>query len=136
MLKTSVKVFLLFTLLVATSLTTGFVTYTVTKRIIEEKAVTAQKSAEPYTRTETTVPTQKSDLEAEKDTAVQFEYYIVRLEGNDLSVYVSHNGAEEFLYTERVYKNNLSSQDISTLEAGVKLNNSSELTGFIENFTS
>ena len=71
-----------------------------------------------------------------EDTAVQFEYYVVRLEGDDLSIYVVHNENEEFLYTEKVYKNSLSAQDLALLEAGVKLNSSSELTGFLENFTS
>ena len=53
-----------------------------------------------------------------------------------MGVYASFGGTEEFLYTENVYKNDLTKEDLSLLSSGVKLKNAEELTGFIENFTS
>ena len=135
MLTTSVRILLLFLFTVCVALATGFATYTVTRRVIaEQNAVAAE--AEPKQHTETTTPTSLKKQEEQKDTAVQFEYYIVRLMGDELGVYVSHSGDEEFLYTEKIYKNNLSQRDIELLESGVRLEDTPALTGFLENFTS
>lgn len=135
MLKTSVRILLLFLFTVCVALATGFATYTITRRVIaEQNAVAAD--VEPKQRTDATVPTSLKNQEEQKDTAVQFEYYIVRLMGDELGVYVSHSGDEEFLYTEKIYKNNLSKRDIELLESGVRLEDTPALTGFLENFTS
>lgn len=67
---------------------------------------------------------------------IEFESYIVRLEDNAICVYALSNQTEEFLYSTEVYRANLSAEDIRLLSSGVTLNTSSELTGFMENYTS
>lgn len=136
MLKTSVRIFLLFLFTVCVALATGFATYTVTRRMIEEENSSAAAATEAKAFPKATLISETNQSEERKDSAVQFEYYIVRLMGDELGIYVSHSGDEEFLYTEKIYKNNLSQRDIELLESGVKLKDTPELTGFLENFTS
>lgn len=68
--------------------------------------------------------------------AEEIDFYIVRLEGDNLNVYASNGENEEFLYNTTIYTNNLSAEDISLLSSGVTLKNSSQLTGFMEDYTS
>lgn len=136
MLKTTFKILALFVLLAIVGVATGLTTYTVTRRMLEEQSVSARKSETVETRNNDTVSV-GSDAEPNGNTSdTGFEYYLVRLEGDELSIYVSHNGKEEFLYNREIYKTDLSDQDRHMLEEGVQLRSPSALTGFIENFTS
>ncbi len=134
MLKTTAKIFLIFVLLVSVAAATGFVTYNLTKGVAEDDggAAIRQVSAETPPEDDLGVLPVGSGVEAMPET----EYYVVRLEGTTLGIYVAAEGKEEFLYHADVYKNNLSADDLKLLQDGVKLMNISELTGFIENFTS
>lgn len=115
---------------------TGFATYTITKNIMEEKASALTEAASVPDRYPVEVQASTERVASGHDQPQPFEYYLVRLEGDLLDVYVSHGGKEEFLYNKEVYKNDLSQEDTEMLIAGVKLQSASELTGFIENFTS
>lgn len=135
MLKTSVKIFLVFILIAVVALATGFATYKLTKRVAEEQTVeTVQTVAAEEAPTQHIRET--SGSKTSEDNESQSEYFTVRLEGTTLGVYLINDGKEEFLYHADVYKNDLSADDLKLLQQGVKLMDMSELTGFIENFTS
>ena len=143
MLKTSAKILLIFILLVIVAVATGFVTYTLTKRIADDDSVKKAETAEsekesdnPEAIAETAKVTDfKNENKSEKSGDAP-EHYTVRLEGTTLGVYVINDGKEEFLYHADVYKNDLSAEDLNLLQQGVNLSDLSALTGFIENFTS
>ena len=134
MLKTTAKIFLIFILLVIVALATGFATYTLTKRMGEENVVEKTRAAQPAVE-ETNSRTVPEILPTEAKP-VPDKYYNVRLEGTTIGVYSINNGKEEFLYHANIYKNDLSADDLTLLQEGVDLMTLSELTGFIENFTS
>ena len=71
-----------------------------------------------------------------KDNSIEFEYYIVRLEGNSLNVYTCADNSEEFLYSEDIITSNLTKMDIEYLKQGTVLYTTSQLTEFMENFVS
>ena len=135
MLKTTFKVIMLFVLLALVAVATGLATYTVTKNMIEEQHAHARQTSAPQRITETDSSERESDNPG-TTTRKEDEYYLVRLEGDALEVYVAHSGKEEFLYNRKVYKNDLSERDLEMLYSGVMLESASELTAFIENFTS
>ena len=134
MLKTTAKIFLIFILLVIVAVATGFTTYTLTKRLGDENAVEQVRAAQPPTE-ETNASAAPKPLPPQPKS-VPDEYYNVRLEGTTIGVYSVNNGKEEFLYHANIYKNDLSADDLTLLQEGVNLMTLSELTGFIENFTS
>ena len=135
MLKTSAKILLVFVLLVAVALVTGYVTYNLTGRVAEERpAETVKASVNEMKSEEQLIPLRSKEKTEEQGNSD--EHYTVRLEGTTLGVYVINDGKEEFLYHADVYKNDLSDEDLRLLRKGVELKDMSELTGFIENFTS
>ena len=135
MLKTTAKIFLIFILLVAVAVITGFTTYNLTKNAAMEKPVETVQAATTEPQASEPVGKRSSPVSTEERETLS-DYYTVRLEGTTLGVYVINDGKEEFLYHADVYKNDLSAEDLVLLQNGVKLMNMSELTGFIENFTS
>ena len=70
------------------------------------------------------------------DENVNIEYYMVKLIGNKLGVYIYHNNCEEFMYDIDLNGKYLSDDEQSMLKNGIKLYSKGELTGFIENYTS
>lgn len=135
MLKTTFKIFMLFLLLIAVAVSTGLATYNITRNIIESRSASATQ-APAVSHNNETVSATRADNRRESRNNTGFEYYLVRLDGENLEVYVSHDGKEEFLYSREVYSRDLSEDDLETLSGGVRLRTASELTGFIENFTS
>lgn len=136
MLKTTFKVIMMFVLLALVAVATGLATYTVTRNMTEEQLAQARQTSAPQQITETQADETDSDAQGRGTTEDEREYYLVRLEGDALEVYVAHSGKEEFLYNREVYKNDLSESDLRMLHSGVILESASELTAFIENFTS
>ncbi len=74
--------------------------------------------------------------ESSAEDPLEFDYYVARLDGNMINIYISDNGREEFLYGIEVYVKNIPYSDIKTLSEGVKLYSNQELTSFKEDFTS
>lgn len=73
----------------------------------------------------------------EKETQqITFEYYLVKLEGENLNVYTCADNCEEFLYSEKIITANLTKTDIEMLKMGNVLYTTAELTEFMENFVS
>ncbi len=136
MLKTTFKVIMLFVLLAFVAVASGLATYTVTRNMVEEQLAQAHETSSPQQITEIQQAETASHSQSKDARAQQDEYYFVRLEGDTLEVYIAHSGKEEFLYNRKVYKNDLSESDLEMLHSGVMLESASELTAFIENFTS
>lgn len=132
MLKAASKFILLLILLIAVAGVSAYLSYVVTSNILQSETVATEEMNDIQKHEDA-----KEKASSEKDNLhIRLDHYIVRLEGEELSVYASSDGKEEFLYNEPIYINDLSAEDIETLQNGVNLDNSSELTGFIENFTS
>jgi hypothetical protein len=126
---------MLFVLLVLVSVVTGIATYNFTRNMIEDQQVQAHQTS--ASRPITEIRSGETEETANSHNATEEkEYYLVRLQGDELEVYVAYSGKEEFLYNRAVYKNDLSDSDLRMLRNGVVLGSASELTAFIENFTS
>ncbi len=133
MLKTVTKIILIFFGLAALAAVSATISYIITKNSMENRQMTQA----PPQSVETGIISPRNDVEKpELSETAKFDWYIVRLEGDILGVYARYGNAEEFLYGETVYANNLSYEDRELLNRGVVLENSEALTGFIENFTS
>lgn len=133
------KFMLLFAVVCIAAAASGYLSYTVTVKMMNEKqrayevsAANEEKKAEKAEKA-----AEESEPAASNAPVVtNAEYYMVRLEGEALGVYACDSEKEEFLYNERIYTSDLSEQDYETLEKGVRLENIAALTGFLENFTS
>lgn len=136
MLKTSVKIFLMFVLVILVAVATGLATYNITKKMITETPTDATESPKVQADKDVAVGGETAPLHVSDSTLPIPEHFTVRLEGTTLNVYVSYDGKDEFLYNENIYTTDLSDQDIQLLRNGVEFISISELTGFIENFTS
>ncbi len=129
MLKSTFRFVLLFVATALISAAAASSAYFITKNTL------AQNDANPNPVTiEASQPTTVSDKKA--PATMEFESYIVRLEDSEICVYALSNQTEEFLYSTDIYRPNLSAEDIKLLSTGVTLDTSSELTGFMENYTS
>ena len=135
MLKPAVKTALFLIIAVFLAFVSAFGTYFLTKNSIKDHKLLPTTSTAPIVPASNEAVSQSNKIQM-KLVPTHFEYYTVRLEGSCLGVYATHNGSEEFLYNEAIYKNDLSPEDINLLSTGVNLNNSAELTEFLENFTS
>ena len=124
MLKLWVRNTLLFFVVIAISTFAGWCAYTVTRNGREDDKA-AQVSATGVQQ-ENLVPEDHADD----------EYYTVRLENEKICVYALIEGREEFLYSVDVYGPDLPQGDKLLLEGGVRLENASELTAFMEDYTS
>lgn len=130
---------MLFTIVCATAALSGYISYTATVKMMNEKQRAYEVSAEDKARSDASAaPDKEKSAPAASNTPVvtNAEYYLVRLEGETLGVYACDSEKEEFLYNEQIYTSDLSEQDYETLEKGVRLNGVAALTGFLENFTS
>ena len=129
MLKSTFRFALLFVAVALISAAAASSAYFITKNALAEKTVTPVPTTVEASRPKTPSATETVDT-------MEFESYIVRLEENAICVYALSNQTEEFLYSTDIYRPNLSDEDIRLLSSGVTLDTSSELTGFMENYTS
>ncbi len=129
MLKSTFRFVLLFVITALVSAAAASSAYFITKNVLDEDTQALTSHTAEASRLQT-APTDKAS------DAMEFESYIVRLEDNSICVYALSNHTEEFLYSTDIYRPNLSAEDIRLLSSGVTLDTSSELTGFMENYTS
>ena len=129
MLKLWVRNTLLFFVVIAISTFAGWCAYTVTRNMSEDEHATQVLAEGIRQNSENAIP----QIDG---TDNEFEYYTVRLEGEKICVYARKEGREEFLYSVDIYRADLSEGDMTLLEQGVRLDNSSALTAFMENYTS
>ena len=106
------------------------VSFIVTKKLLDKAEAPSQAEAQSLPEASYAA---KADL---SQPSRKFDFYTVRLEGESLNIYASHNGDEEFLYNTEIFKSDLSAEDTLLLTSGVSLESSAALTEFIENFTS
>ncbi len=130
MLKSVFRFVLLFAITAIFSALAASCAYIITKNSLVERhsatiSSTPSATDSVYASTEEPIP-----------KAMEFDSYTVRLEDSAICVYAVSNHTEEFLYSTNIYRANLSNEDISLLTAGVSLPTASDLTGFMENYTS
>lgn len=128
MFKSTIRFASLFVVCVLVAAAAASVAFIITENVLKKNSPKATEAA----------PADATYVMAEtpKDTPSEFEYYLVRLDGNNLNVYAFQGGEEQFLYNTTIYQANLSTEDIGLLTQGVELENASALTEFIENYTS
>ncbi len=127
MLKLWVRNTLLFFVVIAISTFAGWCAYTVTRNAREDDYAAQVLAADARQNNENTIPQGETE---------NTEYYTVRLEDEKICVYALIEGREEFLYSVDVYSPDLPEGDRVLLESGVRLKNASELTAFMEDYTS
>lgn len=130
-MKSIVKFSVLFILVVCLSVGAASISFLVTKNILKKEASLSPKNVPAAAES-----TYHAESTGASDTPQKFDFYTVRLEGDNLNVYASHGKNEEFLYNAEICSSNLSSEDTLLLTSGVTLENSSRLTEFLEDFTS
>ncbi len=129
MLKSTFRFVLLFVITAAISAAAASSAYFITKTALDKTDTKVSPTTVEASRLQPVSEPKAVDT-------MEFESYIVRLEDNSICVYALTNQTEEFLYSTNIYRANLSAEDIQLLSAGVTLDTSSELTGFMENYTS
>ena len=130
MLKPMFKFLLLFVITAILSVAAATTAFIITKNILSNNQQSNPSKTDPSLNT--TYVAAKDPTPEPSEVAT----YIVRLEGDSLNVYASNGENEEFLYNTTVYTSNLTPEDISLLSSGVTLSSPSQLTGFMEDYTS
>ncbi len=64
------------------------------------------------------------------------EYYLARLENNDIAIYTVAEDGVKFLYRLDIYTGNFPAEELLRLKNGVVLRNRRELASFEEDYTS
>lgn len=132
MFKSVVKFTLVFVLIAALAAGAASSAFFVTRKIIES-GDNNSKVGPQYHKNE--LKPVASDVQAEVQSSLP-DYYTVRLEGETVCVYANFGDREDFMYNAEIYKSNLSSEDVQLLMSGVKLQNQTDLTSFMEDYTS
>lgn len=71
-----------------------------------------------------------------QDDILSVDYYIAKLEGEQIAIYISAEGKEAFLYSLDIRTGDLTEEDISQLTQGMILKTRQDLVSFEEDFTS
>lgn len=71
-----------------------------------------------------------------QNDVLNVDYYIARLENEDIVIYISNEGREAFLYSLDIHAGDLSEADVLQLTEGVVLKTRNDLVSFEEDFTS
>ena len=109
----------------------GYLSYVVTYRYQIQKmeeAVPREMAMAAETAAQDAIPLQESQSSGSN-------YYVARLENNDISIYICTDGKESFLYTLDIYAGDLSEEDVRQLKQGVVLDDRQKLAAFEEDFT-
>lgn len=109
---------------------TGYVSYVITYRYQNRRLENSMPG---------TAAVEAADSSNGSDEAVaaaaDSEYYMARLENNNISIYLCRSGKEEFLYALKINPGDLSEDDIRQLSNGIILENKQRLAVFEEDFT-
>lgn len=110
----------------------GYLSYVVTyqyqtERVKERLRTQDMVEASPVNSDAT--PLSQSDV-------LNVDYYIARLENEDIAIYISNEGSEAFLYSLDIHAGDLSEADVLQLTEGVVLKTRNDLVSFEEDFTS
>ena len=132
MLKSIIKFTLVFILTAALAIGAASAAFFITRSVMEKNGTAPTRE---NSQSINSVSVNADSAQTLKKSSLP-DHYTVRLEGEMLGVYASHSGKEEFLYDIEVYPSNLSQSDVVLLSGGVRLKTLSELTGFMEDYTS
>lgn len=113
----------------------GLISYEITTKRLNQtqgEMPTADTAAEIAVQAKAAEQTQS----AAGQRAESLEYYVARMNGKKLCIYICRSNTEEFAYAVDVDYYSLSEQDQVLLTQGVVLYNNEELAKFIEDFTS
>ena len=115
----------------ATAILVGYLAYTATYRYqtqkIQEKMMT-EDLVSAASAQENGVPVTGETL--------WVEYYLAKLENNDIAIYMVAEDEVEFLYRLDIYTGNFPAEELLRLKKGVVLKNRQELAAFEEDYTS
>lgn len=115
------------------TLCAGIVSYEITKlRLRPPKNDITADTAEVAVQAGASAQ-EKQTPRTQQDT---LEYYVARMNGKKLGIFICSNNTERFAYNLEVDFASLSEQDQALLTQGVVLYNAEELAKFIEDFTS
>lgn len=130
--------FCLTALLIAAA--SGLASYVITLKILDKEIPDERNAAKEMQMPATEVsaeaePTPLSGSGKENESS-KFNFYTVKLEDDTLNIYVNYEQHEELLYGEKINTGDLSEEDKTLLENGVRLEGMGEVTSLTENFTS
>ena len=120
---------------VSIAVLSGFLSYTITSNILKRRSEAKAENKSVETVSQKVVFAKESNL-TETEEEKSFKYYLVKLEGRSINIYASYDEYEELLFGEIIDVNSLSRDDETILHRGIRLGKMSEVTEFIENFTS
>ncbi len=109
---------------------TGYVSYVITYRYQNRRL----ENSMPGTAAAEAADSSNGSDEAVA-AAADSEYYMAKLENNNISIYLCRSGKEEFLYALKINPGDLSEDDIRQLSNGIILENKQRLAVFEEDFT-
>lgn len=130
-------IFSIFAVLIAVF--SAVTSYIVTSNILKQEPVRNLSIQKPADEVSVSVSAQEEteiDDDLTQNESLGFKYYLVKLEGDKINVYVNYKEHEELLYGEQINISDLSTEDKEILTEGKEFERMSELTEFTENFTS
>ncbi len=114
----------------AAAILVGYLAYTATYRYQTEK-IQERMLAEGFV----SAASQGNGVPVAGET-LQVEYYLAKLENNDIAIYMVAEDEVEFLYRLDIYTGNFPAEELLRLKEGVMLKNRQELAAFEEDYTS
>ena len=130
-------IFSIFAVLIA--VLSSIASYIITSSILKKEPVQnliSQRPADEVTGSVSAKEEVMSEDDLSQSESMGFKYYLVKLEGDKINVYVNYKEHEELLYGEQINISDLSTEDKEILTEGKEFKKMSELTEFTENFTS
>lgn len=134
MMKKTLKLVTVLSIVLCASTAVGYSAFRYFLTDNTNSAETVYTQGEPETAAVSANSGTLSDSSAESPQ--EFDYYVARLDGNIINIYISDGGHEEFLYGIDVYVKDIPYNDVKMLSEGVKLYSKQALTSFEEDFTS
>ncbi len=116
--------FCVFAATILIALISYFISYRISAKKVAETLASAEKSVNAQTEPLTS------------DEIISAEYYLARLEDDDISLYACSENTEEFLYAIDVPINEISDEELTRLKNGIVLKDKEALASFEEDFTS
>lgn len=132
MAKKFFRSFLIGLIVFAVAVLAGYLSYMWTYRYQTQKL---QESLYPQDYAFAT-PVYRESTPLSSSGILDAQYYIARLENNDIAIYISQDGKESFLYTLHIYTEDLPETDRTRLLEGVVLRTRQELASFEEDYNS
>ena len=115
----------------AVAVLAGYLSYVITYRYQTERV-----KAKLHPEDAVAASSVYSQTQSLSDDTIPAEFYIARLENENIAIYVSHKGNEAFLYSLDIHIGDLTETDVLQLTQGIVLKTRKDLASFEEDFTS